>query len=171
MHIIALERVHEGLRDAIALRALHGREARFQFELTGEDAGFPSRVGRAVVAEHFDRVRRLVSTEALFDRLTLLAPDIQEAILEGRQAKGLQLEELTSPVPSGWGTNKYVYLVLIQIKMPGTATTALGDGETLGVRVGNVVLLVKPRTAFTEPSPAKSCSSERSSSHDDGRNV
>jgi ribosome-binding protein aMBF1 (putative translation factor) len=28
-------------------------------------------------------------------RLTLLAPDIQEAILEGRQAKGLQLEELT----------------------------------------------------------------------------
>jgi hypothetical protein len=104
-------------------------------------------------------------------RLTLLALDIQEAILDGRQAKGMQLEELTSPVPSDWGTNKYVYLVLIQTKMPGTATTALGDGETLGVRVGNVVLLVKPRTAFTEPSPAKSCSSERSSSHDDGRNV
>jgi hypothetical protein len=32
-------------------------------------------------------------------RLTLLAPDIQEAILEGRQAKGVQLEELTRAVP------------------------------------------------------------------------
>jgi hypothetical protein len=36
-------------------------------------------------------------------RLTLLAPDIQEAILEGRQAKGLQLEELTKAMPAEWG--------------------------------------------------------------------
>jgi hypothetical protein len=35
-------------------------------------------------------------------RLTLLAPDIQEAILEGRQAKGMQLEELTRTMPGGW---------------------------------------------------------------------
>jgi hypothetical protein len=35
-------------------------------------------------------------------RLTLLAPDIQEAILEGRQAKGLQLEELTRAMPAAW---------------------------------------------------------------------
>jgi hypothetical protein len=35
-------------------------------------------------------------------RLTLLAPDIQEAILEGRQAKALQLEELTDALPSQW---------------------------------------------------------------------
>jgi hypothetical protein len=34
--------------------------------------------------------------------LTLLAPDIQEAILEGRQGKGLQLEELTGAVPGAW---------------------------------------------------------------------
>ena len=33
--------------------------------------------------------------------LTLLAPDIQEAILGGRQPKGLQLEELTKPMPTG----------------------------------------------------------------------
>jgi hypothetical protein len=33
--------------------------------------------------------------------LTLLAPDIQEAILEGRQAKGMQLEELTKAMPRG----------------------------------------------------------------------
>ena len=32
-------------------------------------------------------------------RLTLLAPDIQEAILEGRQAKAMQLEEV---MPSEW---------------------------------------------------------------------
>jgi hypothetical protein len=35
-------------------------------------------------------------------RLTLLAPDIQEAILEGRQARGIQLEELTKAMPSAW---------------------------------------------------------------------
>jgi hypothetical protein len=35
-------------------------------------------------------------------RLTLLAPDIQEAILEGRQAKGLQLEELMRAMPVEW---------------------------------------------------------------------
>ena len=35
-------------------------------------------------------------------RLTLLAPDIQEAILEGRQAKGMQLEELTRAMPGAW---------------------------------------------------------------------
>jgi hypothetical protein len=35
-------------------------------------------------------------------RLTLLAPDIVEAILEGRQPKGVQLEELTDAMPSEW---------------------------------------------------------------------
>ena len=35
-------------------------------------------------------------------RLTLLAPDIVEAILEGRQPKAIQLKELTRPVPSDW---------------------------------------------------------------------
>jgi hypothetical protein len=37
-------------------------------------------------------------------RLTLLAPDNQEAILEGRQAKakGMQLEELTGRIPGAW---------------------------------------------------------------------
>jgi hypothetical protein len=34
--------------------------------------------------------------------LKLLAPDIQEAILEGRQAKGVQLEELTQVVARAW---------------------------------------------------------------------
>jgi hypothetical protein len=35
-------------------------------------------------------------------RLTLLAPEIAEAILDGRQPKGLQLEKLTRAIPSGW---------------------------------------------------------------------
>lgn len=35
-------------------------------------------------------------------RLTLLAPDIVEAILDGRQSKGMQLEELTKALPSVW---------------------------------------------------------------------
>ena len=35
-------------------------------------------------------------------RLTLLAPDIQEAILDGRQPKGMQLEDLTQVLPSAW---------------------------------------------------------------------
>jgi hypothetical protein len=41
-------------------------------------------------------------------RLTLLAPDIQEAILEGRQAKGMQLEELTRAMPVEWGEQRRV---------------------------------------------------------------
>jgi hypothetical protein len=32
----------------------------------------------------------------------LLAPDIQEAILEGRQPKGMQIEDLTRAMPSEW---------------------------------------------------------------------
>lgn len=35
-------------------------------------------------------------------RLTLLAPDIVEAILDGRQPKGIQLEDLTRAMPMGW---------------------------------------------------------------------
>jgi hypothetical protein len=35
-------------------------------------------------------------------RLTLLAPDIIGAILEGRQPKAVQLEELTRTMPSEW---------------------------------------------------------------------
>jgi hypothetical protein len=34
--------------------------------------------------------------------LALLAPDIQESILEGRQAKGLQLDELMGAMPAEW---------------------------------------------------------------------
>jgi hypothetical protein len=39
-------------------------------------------------------------------RLTLLAPDIVEAILDGRQPKALQLEDLTRVLPSAWGEQR-----------------------------------------------------------------
>ena len=35
-------------------------------------------------------------------RLTLLAPDIVETIIDGRQPKSIQLEELTGAIASGW---------------------------------------------------------------------
>jgi hypothetical protein len=35
-------------------------------------------------------------------RLTLLAPDIVEAILDGRQPRSLELSELMRPLPSSW---------------------------------------------------------------------
>jgi hypothetical protein len=35
-------------------------------------------------------------------RLTLLAPDIVEAILDGRQVAGLQIEALLRPMPVEW---------------------------------------------------------------------
>ena len=35
-------------------------------------------------------------------RLTLLTPEIVEAILDGRQGKGLQLAVLTGKLPSAW---------------------------------------------------------------------
>ena len=43
-------------------------------------------------------------------RLTLLAPDIQEAILEGRPAKAMQLEEVTRKMPSAWEAQRKALL-------------------------------------------------------------
>lgn len=42
--------------------------------------------------------------------LTLLAPDIQEAILDGRQPKGIQLEELTRAMPGEWEEQRRWFL-------------------------------------------------------------
>jgi hypothetical protein len=48
-------------------------------------------------------------------RLTLLAPDIQEAILEGRQPKAMQLEELTAAMPGEWQGQRD-QLILLQMQ-------------------------------------------------------
>ncbi|MFZ2160513.1 MAG: hypothetical protein WAV72_30945 [Bradyrhizobium sp.] len=39
-------------------------------------------------------------------RLTLLAPDIVEAILDGRQPKTLELQSLLKPLPAEWGAQR-----------------------------------------------------------------
>jgi hypothetical protein len=70
------------------------------------DAGKRRSIAEIAEAEKIDRsfVSRLL-------RLTLLAPDIQEAILEGRQPKGMQLEELTRAMPGAWGSSGSTVLV------------------------------------------------------------
>ena len=39
-------------------------------------------------------------------RLTLLAPDIVEAILDGRQPEGMTLPKLMKPFPVEWGSHR-----------------------------------------------------------------
>ena len=39
-------------------------------------------------------------------RLTLLAPDIVEAVLDGRLPKGVRLEDLVRPLPSAWAEQR-----------------------------------------------------------------
>jgi hypothetical protein len=41
-------------------------------------------------------------------RLTLLAPDIVEAILDGRQPRTLELQSLLKPLPAGWTAQRKV---------------------------------------------------------------
>ena len=43
-------------------------------------------------------------------RLALLAPDIVEAVLDGRLPKGLKLEELVRPLPADWAEQRRVLL-------------------------------------------------------------
>ena len=42
-------------------------------------------------------------------RLTLLAPDIVEAILDGRQAHGMQLDALLAPFPVEWQLQRVLF--------------------------------------------------------------
>ena len=42
-------------------------------------------------------------------RLTLLAPDLVEAILAGRQSEGVTLPRLLEGVPAGWGEQNLAY--------------------------------------------------------------
>ena len=44
-------------------------------------------------------------------RLTLLAPNIVQAILEARQPKAMQLEELTDAIPSEWEKQRKALLL------------------------------------------------------------
>jgi hypothetical protein len=79
--------------DETIIRAL-GRAHRWKRMLEEERCRSAAEIAEAEkIARSF--VNRLL-------RLTLLAPDIVEAILDGRQAKSLQLAVLTGKLPSAW---------------------------------------------------------------------
>jgi hypothetical protein len=65
-----------------------------------EDGTYPS-INALAEAE---KINRAYACRLL--NLTLLASDIQEAILDGRQPKGMQLEELTRAMPMAWGEQR-----------------------------------------------------------------
>jgi hypothetical protein len=56
----------------------------------------------ATIAELAEREGIAPSYMTRVLRLTLLAPDIVEAILEGRQPKRVALETVMKPIPVGW---------------------------------------------------------------------
>lgn len=59
-------------------------------------------INKIAEAEKIDRayVCRLLN-------LTLLAPEITQALLDGRQPKGLRLEDLTKAIPAGWAEQRH----------------------------------------------------------------
>ena len=69
LDIVALEGPHEGLAHAVALGAGDWCEAWNQSELGSEDAGLAGPVGRTIVGQELDRVRRPRCAKAPFDGL------------------------------------------------------------------------------------------------------
>jgi hypothetical protein len=79
--------------DQTLIRAL-GRAHRWKRML--EDGTY----GSAAEIAEAERITRGFVNRLL--RLTLLAPDIQQAIIDGGQPKAMQLAELTRAIPDGW---------------------------------------------------------------------
>jgi hypothetical protein len=68
---------------------------------------------RLLESERFASVTELAEAEKINQsylcrvlRLTLLAPDIVEAILDGRQPHRIQLEDLLQPYPAVWSVQR-----------------------------------------------------------------
>lgn len=55
-----------------------------------------------------DKIDRGYASKVL--RLTLLAPDIIEAVLAGRQPEGLKLADLLEPFPVDWTEQRRAFL-------------------------------------------------------------
>jgi hypothetical protein len=81
----------------LRLVAFHKSITRRRSEIS---AAFSSAADRRFKIAEAEKIGRSFVSRLL--RLTLLAPDIQEAILEGRQPKSVQLEKLTGAVPGAW---------------------------------------------------------------------
>lgn len=57
-HVITLDRLHEALRHAVALRAAYRRRYRLQADLSGKQARLLGDIGRAVIAQPLHRRAR-----------------------------------------------------------------------------------------------------------------
>jgi hypothetical protein len=68
LDVVALERLHEGFRQSVGLRAADRRGQRLLADLASKGAGVTRDVGRTVVGEPVNRLRRRPSGEAGFDR-------------------------------------------------------------------------------------------------------
>jgi hypothetical protein len=88
LDVVALQRFHESLRDAVALRALDRREAGL-----GEFAPIAELAEREGIAPSY--MTRIL-------RLTLLSPDIVETILDGKQGPEVTLTQVLEPFPVEW---------------------------------------------------------------------
>jgi hypothetical protein len=62
---------------------------------------------------HYATVRELAKAESINEsylsrvlRLTLLAPDIIQGILEGQQSVDLELDDLLEPIPPDWAQQR-----------------------------------------------------------------
>ena len=77
------------------------------------EEGTHGSVSEIAAAEKIDRsyVNRLL-------RLTLLAPDIEEAIFDGRQPKGMQLEEMTRGLPMARGEQRKLTRLCRNVRDP-----------------------------------------------------
>jgi len=75
--------------------------------------------GRFVTIDEFAAAEKINSSYvSRLLRLTLLAPDIVQAILDGQQPEGMTLPALMEPFPVGWGLQAGVKFALL--KQTGT---------------------------------------------------
>jgi hypothetical protein len=73
-----------------------------------------------------ERINKSYVSRAL--RLTLLAPDIVEAILAGMAGPGFGLEQLQKPLPASWDEQRRLWATpLLPLPLPGDRT----DGPRL----------------------------------------
>lgn len=73
---------------------------------------------RLIESGHYPSITELAKSEKVNQsyacrllRLTLLAPEIVEAILNGKQPQGLQLSQLLRPLPVGWKRQVHELLI------------------------------------------------------------
>ena len=92
-------------RDRHPCRPSHGEGAGPRVPLEA-DAGRYASISEIVTAETIDR-----GYVGSILRLTLLSPEIVEAILDGQQPVGLALSDLLKPFPLQWGRQRAAWAI------------------------------------------------------------